>query len=220
MWAGFIVREFASSPWFVKICAVTSTSDADIVVDAGASALGVILTTSLRRVDARSARAITQRVGGRLVTIAVVDSRVGDSIEAVLGGVGVDAVQVHGDLSETLLDEFRSLDLGVIKALSVGSEEFASFDEERVDAILVDGPVPGSGTAHSFNGVRDRGFRRPVIAAGGLTALSVTAVIGAHDVWGVDVASGVESSPGVKDPLRVTEFVEAARRSFVARAAT
>lgn len=213
------MREFTSSPWFVKICAVTTPSDADIVVGAGASALGVILTSSRRRIDAPTARAITERVGGRLVTIGVVNSRDVTSIEAVLGGLGVDAVQVHGDLSAELLDEFRSRDLGVIKALAGGSEEFASFDEERVDAVLVDGPVPGSGAAHSFDDLRERHFRRPVIAAGGLTALSVTAVISAYGVWGVDVASGVESSPGVKDALRVTEFVEAAQRSFATRTA-
>jgi phosphoribosylanthranilate isomerase len=88
-----------------------------------------------------------------------------------------------------------------------------------VDAVLVDGPSPGSGVAHSFGALTERTFGRPVIAAGGLTPLSVVAVIDAYDVWGVDVASGVESSPGVKDPDRVAEFVDAARRAFAARAA-
>jgi phosphoribosylanthranilate isomerase len=211
------VADFASTPSFVKICGVTTGADAAIVASSGASAMGVILTTSRRRVDAEAARQITRAANDRLVTVGVVDSGDPASIEAILAGVGVQVVQVHGALPDELLAQLRARGLGVIKALSLGSEEFTRFDEECVDAVLVDGPLPGSGVAHSFAGLLERGFRRPVIAAGGLTALSVAGVIGAFDVWGVDVASGVESAPGVKDAARVTEFVDAARGSFARR---
>ncbi|MFI5036549.1 MAG: phosphoribosylanthranilate isomerase [Acidimicrobiales bacterium] len=211
------MREFTTLDSLVKICGVTSPADARVVADAGADALGVILTASRRRVDADAARSVTEAARGRLVTFGVVDTGDRASLDAVVEGVGVDVVQVHGELRDDLLATLRDRHLGVVKVLAIGSEEFATFDEMLVDAVLVDGPTPGSGVAHSFAGVRERHFARPVIAAGGLTSHSVASVINAHDVWGVDVASGVESAPGVKDPLRVVEFVEAARRAFAAR---
>jgi phosphoribosylanthranilate isomerase len=211
------VPEFTALASLVKICGVTTPDDADVVAAAGASALGVVLTTSRRRVDPGTAREITERVRGRIVTFGVVDTSDAASVDAVLDGVGVEVVQVHGDLPAPLLAELRARGLGVVKALPVGTDAFTAFDEAQVDAVLADGPVPGSGAAHSFAALRDRRFRRPVIAAGGLTPLSVADVIDAYGVWGVDVASGVESAPGVKDPQRVAEFVDAARRSFARR---
>jgi phosphoribosylanthranilate isomerase len=214
------MSDFTHALAFVKICGVTSPEDATVVADAGASALGVILTSSLRRVDVDQARRITDRVAGRLVRFAVVDSRDRFSLDAVLSGVGVDVVQVHGDLPAELLEALRAQDLGVVKALSVDTAEFENFDETVVDALLIDGPVPGSGAPHSFAALGHRRFSRPVIAAGGLTPHNVTGAIGGYDVWGVDVSSGVESTPGVKDPLRVVEFVDVARRSFEGRVTT
>lgn len=205
---------------FVKVCGVTSTADAEVVAKAGADALGVILTTSRRQVTADLARDITALVRGRLLTVGVVDSRDAASLAVIRAGVDVDVVQVHGPLSGELLADLRSRGLLVVKALSVASAEFDAFEDEQVDAVLVDGPTPGSGEAHSFASLAERAFRRPVIAAGGLTPMSVGAVISAYGVWGVDVASGVECAPGVKDPARVTEFVDAARRSFTARDAS
>jgi phosphoribosylanthranilate isomerase len=211
------VSNFASAAEFVKICGVTNARDAEAVADAGADALGVILTTSSRRVGVEEARAVTDRVNGRLIRFAVVDSRDRESLDALFEGVGVDVVQVHGELSTELLAALRGASLGVVKALSIGTPEFATFDESLVDAVLVDGPVPGSGTAHSFAELGHRTFARPVIAAGGLTPESVAEVIDSLGVWGVDVSSGVESGPGLKDAQRVREFVDEARRSFEGR---
>ena len=211
------MSDFTGSGAFVKICGVTNVRDAVAVADAGASAVGVILTTSARRVDVEEARAITEAVSGRLVRVAVVDSRDLESLNAIFAGVGADVVQVHGELSTDLLRALHSESLGVIKALSIGTPEFTVFDDTVVDAVLIDGPVPGSGRAHSFTALGLRSFTRPVIAAGGLTPDSVADAIDTLDVWGVDVSSGVESATGVKDAERVREFIVAARRSFERR---
>ncbi|MDE3064410.1 MAG: phosphoribosylanthranilate isomerase [Acidobacteriota bacterium] len=202
---------------FVKICGVTSPHDAELVVESGADALGVILTTSRRRVDATAAGEILEAVAARLFTVGVVDSEDPASIGAVLAGLPVDAVQVHGGLSLSLASDLRARGLAIIKVLSVGTADLASFDDRAVDAVLVDGAVPGSGVEHSFRELGERTFERPVIAAGGLTPHRVGAVIGAYGVWGVDVATGVESAPGVKDAQRVLEFGDAARRAFANR---
>ncbi len=101
-----------------------------------------------------------------------------------------------------------------MKALSIDDVEFDSFDENAVDAVMIDGAKPGSGIEHSWDRLKTRTFRVPVIAAGGLNPLNVEDVIRVTGAAGVDSASGVESSPGVKDPERVATFVANAKRAF------
>ena len=103
----------------------------------------------------------------------------------------------------------------MVKALAIDSPTFASYDESRVDAVLVDGATPGSGASHTWQPLRARSFSVPVIAAGGLTPQNVARTIRETRVWGVDTASGVESSPGVKDPTLVKQFVERARQALI-----
>jgi phosphoribosylanthranilate isomerase len=79
---------------------------------------------------------------------------------------------------------------------------------------LVDGATPGSGVSHSWEELFERSFDVPIIAAGGLNESNVASVIASTHVWGVDSASGVESSPGVKDRERLILFVDHAREAF------
>ncbi|MGD1014633.1 MAG: phosphoribosylanthranilate isomerase [Acidimicrobiales bacterium] len=207
------MTEFAARGRLVKICGVTSVGDALMVRDAGADALGVIFAPSARRVDEVLAREIVDASDG-IVHVGVFRDDETAFVVAMADASGVDVVQVHGPLDETLLKELRRRRLGVIKALSVGTEEFFEFDETRVDAILIDGIEPGSGREHSWDALRERHFDVPVIAAGGLKPDNVFDVIKSVRPWGVDVATGVESAPGVKDPARVTKFVQKAASAW------
>lgn len=205
---------------FVKICGVTSPEDARDVAAAGADALGVIFAPSPRRVETARAREVLAAAGGSLMRVAVFRDQSDDEVLAPLDDVEVDAVQVHGPLSRDLLTELRARSLLVIKALGVDDEDFMGFDESLVDAVLVDGPRPGSGRAHSWEPLARRHFHRPVIAAGGLTPDSVAATITLTRAGGVDCASGVEASPGHKDRALVEAFVARARSSFASLEAT
>ena len=113
----------------------------------------------------------------------------------------------------------RERDVRIVKALSIGTDEFYDFDDARVDAVMVDGATPGSGVSHSWDELFERSFTVPVIAAGGLDDANVASVIQATRVWGVDSASGVESSPGIKDRDRMSRFVANARGAFQERSA-
>jgi phosphoribosylanthranilate isomerase len=194
---------------FVKICGITSVHDAVVVREAGASAIGVNFTTSTRRVGAPLAHEIVASSPG-LIHVGIFRDDESSYVLAMTDASGIDVVQIHGTLDGTLLEELRGRNVGVIKALSVGTEEFFSFDETNVDAVHLDGLEPGSGREHSWEALTNRSFAVPVIAAGGLNADSVASVIELVKPWGVDVATGVESSPGVKDPDRVTRFVQMA----------
>ncbi len=198
----------------VKICGVTSVGDAAIVLDAGADALGVVLAASPREVDVERAAAIADFVGERAIRVGVFRGRGDDVIRRALDAVALDAVQLHDPVSVSLHEELRERGIAVIAVLAVGATVHDEVDEERADAILVDGPSPGSGRAHTWSPLAGRRFRRPLIVAGGLSAANVARVLGETGAWGVDAASGTESSPGRKDPAAVRDFVQAARRWF------
>jgi phosphoribosylanthranilate isomerase len=154
---------------------------------------------------------------GALWRCAIFRGRSDEAILDDLNELGVEMVQLHDALSAELLDALRDRSLMIIKALNIEGRDFDEFDAGVVDAVLVDGPRPGSGVAHSWARLEDRRFSVPVIAAGGLTPTNVATVIGSTTVVGVDSASGVERSPGIKDHDAVTSFVTNARRAFASR---
>lgn len=199
---------------YVKICGVRTVEDAREVVAAGASALGLVFAASPRRVGIDAARDIGDATRGELLRVAVFRDQSDEEILPVLERVDVDAVQVHGRLSDAVRESVRAQGRSLIKALSVSDEDFVTFDESLVDAVLVDGPSPGSGQTHSWAALAERPFTVPVIAAGGLRPDNVAAVIAATGASGVDCASGVESSPGQKDAALVGAFVARARDGF------
>jgi phosphoribosylanthranilate isomerase len=211
------VTEF-DAPFFVKICGITTLGDANAAIDAGANAIGLILASSPRQLSLDRALAIAESTKGRVLRTLVFRDNDDDFIRAALDLVDADVVQVHGPLSDGLLESLHERDLRVIKALSIGSDEFYDFGDNRIDAVLVDGATPGSGVSHSWEELSERSFDVPIIAAGGLDESNVASVIAATRVWGVDSASGVESSPGVKDRDRLTNFVINAREAFGQRA--
>ncbi len=199
---------------FVKICGVTNVQDAQVVVRSGASALGLIVADSPRRVSLDEAREIARATKGDLLRCVVVRDQGEREVVEVLDVVDVDMVQVHGPLSNGLVDTLRERGLLVVKALSVEGSEFDDFDETLVDAVLIDGAHPGSGKTHSWTRLLSRSFGVPVIAAGGLNPLNVADVVEATGAWGVDSASGVEAGPREKNHDLVDRFVANARRAF------
>jgi phosphoribosylanthranilate isomerase len=210
------VTDFSTS-FFVKICGVTTLGDANAAIEAGANAIGLNLATSPRHLSPERALAIAEGTKGRILRVLIFfdneDAQIIDLVELI----EPDAVQIHGSLSDDLLTKLRDHGVGVIKALSIASDEFYDFDETRVDAVMVDGATPGSGESHSWEELSDRPFSVPVIAAGGLNDANVADVIETLSVWGVDSASGVETSPGVKDREKVDRFVSNAHGAFHGR---
>ncbi len=206
--------EFSGSSHFIKVCAVTTVFDAELVADAGADALGVILADSPRRVTLETAGAISEAVRGTLVRVGVFRRAAYDDVVRALDAVELDALQIHGQLAEGVSSLARERGLTLIEALSVDELDTAS---GAGDAYLIDGPRPGSGVAHDWNAVMSRGWDRPIIVAGGLRADTVAEVLARVGAWGCDVASGSESSPGVKDREKVESFVRNALRYFEGR---
>jgi phosphoribosylanthranilate isomerase len=198
----------------VKVCGVTNVADAEVAVRAGASAIGLILSESPRRLTLDQAREISAAVGGQVLRCAVVRHENDDDVLEMLDVLDVDVVQVHGILSPALAASIRERSLILVKALDIEGPEFDEFDDAVVDAVLLDGPRPGSGVTHSWDRLAGRHFRVPVIAAGGLNPDNVADVIHATHAWGVDCASGVESGPREKDAELVRRYVANAHDAF------
>lgn len=204
----------------VKICGVTDPDNAAQVAAAGANFIGLNFWPKSKRFVTRErageiATAIRGAGAARLVGVFV-DPKP-DEIAAVFEHVELDIIQLHGDETPARLLALapgRSL-WKVIPA----SDTTAIDDLDRwpVEAILLDTPSPDrGGTGKPFDWAlartaRERYPARQIILAGGLHAGNVASAIAEVAPWAVDVASGVESAPGIKDPARVAEFVAAAR---------
>jgi phosphoribosylanthranilate isomerase len=198
----------------VKICGVTTAGQAMACVDLGADALGVnFVASSPRRVDEKLARAIVEAVGRRALVVGVVAGMTVEAMRALVDRTGVGCLQLHGDES--------AADVGALlphayKAVRVaGPEDAAAAEAMPGEYVMVDARVKGSlgGTGHTFDWAWVVGLasRRKLVLAGGLTPDNVGSAVTRVRPWCVDVASGVESAPGVKDLGRVSAFLEAVR---------
>jgi phosphoribosylanthranilate isomerase len=191
----------------IKHCGITSLEDAELCVDAGAWALGMILWRDSPRACAiEEAGRITRAMRRRLELAGVfVNERLGRVVE-LADVLGLTIVQLHGDEGPAYCSEVaRRTGAKVIKAVRVRTRgDVASLEPFHTDFHLLDG---GGGEAFAWDLVRARHpDAPPLILAGGLTAANVGQAIRAVRPFAVDVASGTEREPGVKDPEKVRAF--------------
>ena len=231
------IRTRESARWKIKVCGVTTPDDARMVAEAGADWIGINLhPPSPRSVDADRARELVDAIDGRAEGVGLFVDRPASEIAEIAGRAGLRIVQLHGNELAEVVVELRRRGFLVLRAFRLGDrlavERMASWLREasRIgglpDAMLVDAFVPGraGGTGRvidlgalealaRFPAERgaDEDPSPPLILAGGLTPDNVGGLIRRVDPWMVDVASGVESSPGRKQPSRVAAFVAAVR---------
>ncbi|HJK91310.1 MAG TPA: phosphoribosylanthranilate isomerase [Polyangiaceae bacterium LLY-WYZ-15_(1-7)] len=199
----------------VKICGVRTLEDAAACVEAGADAIGLNFWAGTpRRVDVETARAIVQALGERVSFVGVFVDAGEARIRAVREATGIRWVQLHGEeppaLVEALLPEAYKA-VGVAQASDV--EAALAYPGEQ---LLLDARVPGAmpgGTGARFDwelAVEVASLRKLTLA-GGLHPGNVAEAVRRVRPFRVDVASGVEAAPGVKDAAKVRAFVEAAK---------
>ncbi len=199
----------------VKICGIKTLSDAKFAVDYGADAIGFVFAESIRKVSKEKARAIVQKLPPFVTTVGLFVNDTAENIEAICRFCGLDAIQLHGNERPVLLNKLKNFK--TIKAFRIRNEkDIIPIKKYKPDAILLDGysekNMGGTGTSFDWKIVKSIRTSIPIIVAGGLTPLNVSRAIKIVKPYGVDVSSGVESSPGKKDRKLIKKFIDAAKR--------
>jgi phosphoribosylanthranilate isomerase len=200
----------------VKICGITSVFDAAMAAGHGAAAIGMVFwPSSPRCIDKQRAREIVSALPPFVSTVGVFVNQVGAARD-LAADLRLSAVQFHGDES---LDDCRGFGVPVIKAVAVRDRSAVAAAMAYPDdvTVLLDAHDPirrgGTGTTIDWSVAAEISLERPVILSGGLNAGNVADAIAAVRPWAIDVSSGVEASPGRKDPAKLRDLFGILRQS-------
>ena len=198
----------------VKICGITRPEDARAAAAAGATVIGMVFWPgSPRVVDSETARRIVSALPAGVPAIGVFVNQPVEEINAAIDAAGLFGVQLHGDEPVDMIARIRR---PVVRALSL--DDVAMIDALPLEVtVLLDAADPvkrgGTGQTIDWAAAREVARRRPIVLAGGLTPENVEHAIEAVRPYAVDVSSGVEASPGIKDRARMAAFIDAVRRA-------
>jgi phosphoribosylanthranilate isomerase len=195
----------------LKVCGITNQPDADAAIAAGATAIGFNFYP-------RSPRYIVPELAASIATpgvrrVGVFVNEPAERIAAIARIAALDVVQLHGD--ETPAQYPASLVVWKAARVSPGFN-FSQLDDGPAEALLLDGPAAElyGGAGQTFDWTLARGARHRIILAGGLDASNVARAISLAQPWGVDSCSRIESSPGIKDHMKMTDFLLAAKAAL------
>jgi phosphoribosylanthranilate isomerase len=187
---------------WIKICGLTTPEGVSAATDAGADAIGFVFAPSKRRVSAHEAARLAHNV--RVTRVAVMQHPQQGELDEVWSDFRPDALQ-------TDIDDLARLrvpaGLEVIPVIRAGQRPAGRLPRR----VLFEGPRSGTGETADWAAAAQLARETQLVLAGGLNVANVAAAIASVRPWGVDVSSGVESAPGIKDPARIHEFVRAAR---------
>ena len=198
----------------IKICGLTNVEDALAARAMGADYLGFVMyAKSPRGISAERLRRVRDALPDEARCIAVFVNESREVVLRVAEECRLYAVQIHGDEST---DDFRAMPLPVWRALAVSAQGIKPLPVEwPADRYVVDAPAPGryggSGELADWDAAAELAARCPVMLAGGLTPENVVAALQTVKPLGVDVASGVEATPGIKDHAKLAAFFERCR---------
>jgi phosphoribosylanthranilate isomerase len=196
---------------FVKICGVTTEEDALLAVAMGADAVGFNFVPSSPRFLATARAAdIAKRLPPEILTVGVFRDVAPARVVELTNQAGLRAAQLHGHETIEETRWVRERVPVVIKVFPGGDPALARAAEYGADVVMLDSASPGSGQVFDWSLAEGAPSGLRILLAGGLTADNVAEAIDRVRPWGVDVASGVESAPGIKDPARLRRFIHAA----------
>jgi phosphoribosylanthranilate isomerase len=196
----------------VKICGITRAEDADAAIEAGAELIGLnFYAPSPRCVALDTAVQIREAIGNRARVVGVFVNAARGEIDQHLRELHLDLLQFHGDEDD---DALAGWSVPVIRAMRVrGGEAASAIARARADYVLLDtfhpGLYGGSGVARPLDDLKGLDLSR-VLISGGLNPNNVAQAAALHP-YAVDAASGVESSPGAKDHLKLRSFIANAK---------
>lgn len=198
---------------FVKVCGTTSEEDALLAVAMGADAVGFIFAPSTRQVAPRLVNDIVRRLPPEILTVGVFRDETPERVVEIVQKTGLRAAQLHGHESVEHVQRVKERVPIVFKAFAAGDSAVRQARAYGVSAVLVDNPRPGSGHVFDWSLAEDVPGGLKLMLAGGLGPDNVADAIHTVHPWGVDAASGLESSPGRKDPRKLRAFIANAKEA-------
>ena len=201
----------------IKICGITNLADAQVAIEAGADALGFnFYEKSPRRVSLKDSSEISRRLAPFIMRAGVFVNTPVELVLRAIGDCGLTLLQFHGDETPEFCTQFGLMSMKAFRIRDAGS--LKQLPEFQTDAWLLDAfsPEARGGTGEKFNwdlAVEAQKFGKPIFLAGGLTPENVADAVKKVRPFGVDVASGVESSPGKKNHAKVRAFIAAVRNA-------
>lgn len=207
--------EFTPNGLFVKICGITTEEDALLSVAMGADALGFnFVPGSSRLISPTVAADIVRRIPPDVAAIGIFRNELPSRVIEIVQTCGLTGAQLHGhESAEDCATVARSVGF-TIQAFAAGDRRIDRASQYPVEVVMIDNPKPGSGEVFDWTLAEVPNGKR-LLLAGGLNPQNVGDAVREVRPWGVDVATGVESSPGRKDPRKVKAFISAARASYV-----
>jgi phosphoribosylanthranilate isomerase len=220
---------------FVKICGITQPAQGQEIVALGADAIGLVFAKSPREVTPIMAREIVVGLPAGFPTVGVFVNSTADRINSIVSQTGIRYVQLHGNEPPEILAEisvpcikvFTMRDGNWLVEIRKFIDALGEDDGKKSDnlaAILIDTYNPniagGTGESFDWNSVgevrknREMDALPPLVLAGGLKPENIAQAIKLVNPWGVDVSSGVEAEPGIKDMDKVKAFIETVRKNF------
>jgi phosphoribosylanthranilate isomerase len=211
----------------VKVCGLTRPEDARAAAELGARYVGVIFAGGPRNLDPARARLVLDGAGAGVGRVGVFGDDGAETIAQTVDEARLDVVQLHADPGPSAVRAIRKATRARVWAVvrvtdTLEARALADLWKEA-DALVLDSKVHGAlgGTGKSFDWSAAEGAARTrpgaLVVAGGLTALNVGEAIDSLSPDIVDVSSGVESAPGIKNHARIADFIEAVRRTGVLR---
>jgi len=205
-------RGRGSLPWvFVKICGITRPADAIAAVDAGADAIGLNFVSSSRRfIDVATAREIAAVVPDHVMSVGVFKEHRASEILEIAKALDLDSAQLHGDSPGVTSSDAIGVHT-LINVVTVEGPSVRDIGDDGEDIVMLDAPSAGGGVPFDWRAVGNLVTKHKILLAGGLRPDNVAEAIRVAKPWGVDVASGVGTEPGHKDPDAIARFVATAR---------
>src|ERR1017187_9642009 len=197
----------------VKICGITNLADALAAIPAGADALGLnFYEGSPRYISLKTAAEISKQLPPFVMRAGVFVNADEDLVTRAIGECGLSLLQFHGDEPPEFCTQFGLMSMKAFRIRD--TESLKEIPNYQTDAYLLDAYSPGArgGTGEKFNwdlAIEAQKFGKPIFLAGGLTPENVAGAARKVQPFGVDVSSGVESSPGKKDSAKVRAFIRA-----------
>lgn len=204
----------------VKICGNTNLEDAKLAAELGADYLGFIFSESKRKIDIRTASTIMEAMPNFKKFVGVFFNQPKRYVESIASELGIKILQFHGDETSLYCDYFRGRGYEVIKTFRIKDAlSFKRIDEYDVSAFLFDtyskDEAGGTGIPFDWKLIEDKPFiREKLFLAGGLNTKNLREAINMVKPFAVDVASGVEMSPGKKDPALLERFIQIAKEDL------